>query len=416
MNHTGSIIEWIQSSKTGIEAAILVLFGILLICLIVKALAGRGRKVMERIDSKLEDIQGAVTELKAEQERTAATILADQERSAVSPPISITADGKEVRISIGSADEESVIKAAPEEEPEQPEAPAEPEQPEQPAEPEPVPVTEPGEPEVHEPERAAAVEPEQPAEPEKPAEPEAPAEPEPEPEQPEAPEEPEQPAEPEPEQPEQPEAPAEPEPPEEVFREVELDLENRDEIDLSFGEGVEPVVNIYTDNTEGFEPGEHTISLRDGEVKEFLLAGDDLIKVLVPEEPEEKAGEPGPEEPRQPGEPEPEEAEPAEAEWKVPGWRELNGTLDLEFEPIQTIELAFDTPSGSTAEKVPKAEIKEAAPQSGRRSTDAVRESFEASYRRGSNDAEALSGAVRSFATDKHGNTYTEQSLIDQIK
>jgi len=136
MNHTGSIIEWIQSSKTGIEAAILVLFGILLICLIVKALAGRGRKVMERIDSKLEDIQGAVTELKAEQERTAATILADRERSAVSPPISITADGKEVRISIGSADEESVIKAAPEEEPEQPEAPAEPEQPEAPAEPE----------------------------------------------------------------------------------------------------------------------------------------------------------------------------------------------------------------------------------------------------------------------------------------
>jgi len=421
------IVNWIMYYRFEIEAVILILLALLIICLIVKTLVGRSKesKTLDGIDQKLSDIQSTVTSIKEEQIRASS-------RS----PVNIHTEDGEMTIRVKSlrteggelpeAEESSPAEPQPEQslepepQPEQnsePEAAAEPEPAGQEPEPErsPEPETATEAPQAAEPITAVSAEPEMPKalEPETEPEMQAAVEPETEPEEATA----------------------------EKLVEVGLDFDSEEGIDLSFEKGVEPVVNICSDSIADLEPGEYEFSLTEGESKEFTLAEGDELKVLVPEheepeEPEAPAESEAPEktaaeaeleapgapaetdpEPGITAEPEPEtaaEPEPEKAAWTVPGWRELSETLDMEFEPIHTIELAFDAPAGSR-DALEEA-IKDTEETVGRRSTDAVREAFEAASRRSRRDnMDDSYRVVRGFATDKHGNTYTEETLINQI-
>ena len=482
MDYLGYIVDWVIRYRYEVETAILILLAVLLIFLLIRSAVSRSknRKTLRGIDQKLKNIQSTVTAIRE-----------DQQRETPQSPINISTENGEINIRVTSdtgalnvqvEEPESEIKAVEPEplteaaiEPEaetpdeiEPEAPAEVETdapvevvPEAPLESEPeaieltepeIEIVDPGQNE--EPEVVPEPEPEVIPEPEIPAEPEAEVEPEPIPE-PEAPVEPEPEVDPEPEvepepipEPEptpEPEIPAEPEPEAPVkaprvvrkafepvsaenLEEVQVELDDKNELNLRFEHGVEPVINIFSDSIPGLIPGEYVISLGGGETREIDLGPEDLLKVFKPktetepekpvepaqaepEEPEEAAPV-EPETPAEPAEPEKsEEPEPTDA-WKVPGWRELGAALDMEFEPIHKIELAFDSPFGGTAAEEP---VEERRTPAGRRSTEDVREAFEASQRNRRGYAEDAYRAVRSFATDKHGNTYTEKSLMDQI-
>ena len=495
MDYFGNIVDLVIRYRYEVEAAILALLVILVICLIAKSAASRkkNRRALRGIDKKLENIQSTVTAIREEQQREASRspINISTEDGEINirvtsgrGPLSVrtesgseeTAAGQEIELEPA---EEPVTEAGSEQElkPEEaPETGVEPETAEGPAE---EPEAEP----IEEPEAEPVVAPEAEPETETVRGPEAgpetetvevhEAEPETETvEEPEAgPETAEGPAaeleaepvvepeaepivEPEAEPVVEPEAvpdekpAAEPEPapapaPDKLV-EVPVDMDGRDELDLSFDHGVEPVITIFSDLAAGLDPGEHIISLGSGETRDFELKPEDLLKVFVPEsdakpaEPEQPAEPETAEEPEQPAEPEtaeepeqptepeqpaqletteePEQpAEPEAAEepepWKVPGWRELSGALDMEFEPIHKIELAFDTPSASQAEE-PAEAVK---PIPGRRSTEDVREAYESSMRASRGYSDDPYRVVRSFATDKHGNTYTEKTLMDQI-
>lgn len=416
------IVNWIMYYRFEIEAVILILLALLIICLIVKTLVGRSKesKTLDGIDQKLSDIQSTVTSIKEEQIRASS-------RS----PVNIHTEDGEMTIRVKSlrteggelpeAEKSSPAEQEPEQNPE-PEAAAEPEPAGQEPEPErsPEPETATEAPQAAEPITAVSAEPEMPKALEPEAEPEMQAALEPE-------------AEPEIQAAVEPETEPE-EAPVEKLVEVGLDFDSEEGIDLSFEKGVEPVVNICSDSIADLEPGEYEFSLPEGESKEFTLAEGDELKVLVPEHeapeepeaPEKTAAEAEPEALAAPAETEPEpetmkpepetaaEPEPEKAAWTVPGWRELSETLDMEFEPIHTIELAFDAPAGSR-DALEEA-IKDTEETVGRRSTDAVREAFEAASRRSRRDnMDDSYRVVRGFATDKHGNTYTEETLINQI-
>ena len=483
MDYFGNIVDLVIRYRYEVEAAILALLVILVICLIAKSAASRkkNRRALRGIDKKLENIQSTVTAIREEQQREASRspINISTEDGEINirvtsgrGPLSVrtesgseeTAAGQEIELEPA---EEPVTEAGSEQElkPEEaPETGVEPETAEGPAEePEAEPIEEPEAEPVVAPEAGPETEtvrgPEAGPETETVEEPEAgpetaegpaaelEAEPVVEPEaepivEPEA----EPVVEPEAVPDEKPAAEPEPAPapaPDKLV-EVPVDMDGRDELDLSFDHGVEPVITIFSDLAAGLDPGEHIISLGSGETRDFELKPEDLLKVFVPEsdakpaEPEQPAEPETAEEPEQPAEPEtaeepeqptepeqpaqletteePEQpAEPEAAEepepWKVPGWRELSGALDMEFEPIHKIELAFDTPSAGQEEE-PAEAVK---PIPGRRSTEDVREAYESSMRASRGYSDDPYRVVRSFATDKHGNTYTEKTLMDQI-